>query len=40
MKKYRVREGSIVWWIKQIFDFVIGPALFAVLLLGLCWLLG
>ena len=40
MKHLRIRPYSIVWWMKQIFDFVIGPALFAGLLLGFCWLLG
>ena len=39
-KHYTIRPMSIIWWAKQIFDFVIGPALFAGLLLGFCWLLG
>lgn len=40
MKHYQIREGSIIWWMKQIFDFVIAPVLFLFLLLGFCWLLG
>ena len=39
-KHYTIRPMSIIWWAKQIFDFVIAPALFAGLLLGFCWLLG
>ena len=40
MKHYHIRPYSIIWWIKLVFEFVVGPALFAFLLLGYCWLLG